>query len=94
MVFSLCIAKQITSEVVDEKAHWHPSQLQNSLATNYEYVMHGKVYRYEEDSAHHKASVFVSFGGLLMKLVGDPQSLADIPRGRNVYLLIREIKST
>jgi hypothetical protein len=51
--------------------------------------MHGKVCRYEEDSA----TVFASFGGLLMSLRGEQNALKDIPGGRNLHLLMRKIKS-
>eukprot|EP01088_Endostelium_zonatum_P019890 TRINITY_DN7081_c0_g1_i1.p1 TRINITY_DN7081_c0_g1~~TRINITY_DN7081_c0_g1_i1.p1 ORF type:complete len:178 (-),score=47.89 TRINITY_DN7081_c0_g1_i1:83-595(-) len=49
-----------------------------SLADKYEYVMYGKVFKYTEDksSAGSKVSIYVSFGGLLMCLQGDPRNLA------------------
>jgi DNA-directed RNA polymerase I, II, and III subunit RPABC3 len=92
-VFALVLSHQISSEPVSDSTHWHPSQLQNSNASKYEYVMHGKVYRYEEETAHHRATIYVSFGGLLMSLSGEQNALKDVPGGRNVYLLMRKIKS-
>jgi DNA-directed RNA polymerase I, II, and III subunit RPABC3 len=91
--FAFLLSHQISNEPVSDAQHWHPSQLQASSAWKYEYVMYGRVYQYEEDSAHHKATVFVSFGGLLMSLRGEQNALKDIPSGRNLYLLMRKIKS-
>ncbi|OHT05567.1 DNA-directed RNA polymerases I, II, and III subunit RPABC3 [Tritrichomonas foetus] len=93
MVFSLVLTSQISAEAPNNNQHWHPNQLKNSIATKYEYVMYGKVYRYEEESAHHKATVYISYGGLLMSLHGEQHALSLIPGSRNVYLLMREIKS-
>ena len=86
--FSFLLKNQI-SEGSSESAHWHPSQVKGSDAAQYDYVMYGKVYRYEEESAHHKATVYVSFGGLLMSLQGEQHSLQSIPTSRNIYLLMR-----
>ena len=91
-VFSLVLSQEFT-EAPSDSTHWHPGMLQNSNASKFDYVMYGKVYRYEEDSANHKATVYVSFGGLLMKLTGEQHALSSIPIARNVYLLMREIKS-
>jgi len=94
-----------------------------SLADNYEYVMHGRVFRVPwcasrnwvrewverenkykysctndcgcDESAHKMdrfVVVAVSFGGLLMRLVGDPRhlsSLISLP-DRRVYLLLKK----
>lgn len=91
--FSFLLKSQISSEAPSDSAHWHPSQIKSSDAAKYDYVMYGKVYRYEEESAHHKARVYVSFGGLLMSLQGEQHLLQSIPTSRNIYLLMREIKT-
>ena len=93
-VFSLVLTNQISSEAPTGNSHWHPSHLKNSNASKYDYVMYGKMYRYEEDGSHHKAKVYVSYGGLLMELQGEQQYLQQIPQARNIYLLIREIKQS
>ena len=36
-------------------------------------------------------AVYISFGGLLMRLEGDPRHYAEITVGSNLYLLIRKI---
>ncbi|KAK8884425.1 DNA-directed RNA polymerases I, II, and III subunit RPABC3 [Tritrichomonas musculus] len=92
-VFSFVLKSQISSEAPSDSTHWHPSQIKSTEAAKFNYVMYGKVYRYEDDSAHHKATVYVSYGGLLMSLQGEQHSLSLIPTSRNIYLLMREIKS-
>jgi DNA-directed RNA polymerase I, II, and III subunit RPABC3 len=66
--------------------------LAGSNAQKFEYVMHGDIYRYEEDAPRHKATMYVSYGGLLMSLKGDQNALKDISAGRTVYLMIRKIR--
>ncbi|KAJ2448969.1 DNA-directed RNA polymerases I, II, and III subunit RPABC3 [Coemansia sp. RSA 2336] len=63
---------------------------ERSLADDYDYVMYGRVYRYD-DASGSKVSAFVSFGGLLMCLEGDVRHLQNFVVGDTVYLLLRKI---
>eukprot|EP00040_Diaphanoeca_grandis_P005028 m.31064 g.31064 ORF g.31064 m.31064 type:complete len:145 (+) comp16390_c1_seq1:135-569(+) len=60
------------------------------LSDKFDYVMHGKVYRCDEAADNNKLSVFVSFGGLLMRLTGDVRNLQTITLDSMIYLLIRK----
>lgn len=60
----------------------------SGLADEYDYVMYGKVYRYD-DSASDIVTVYASFGGLLLALTGSYRHLSNLAVGSNVYLLIR-----
>ncbi|KYR02288.1 RNA polymerase II core subunit [Tieghemostelium lacteum] len=63
-----------------------------SLADNYDYVMYGKIFRYQrEGQSSSKVSIFASFGGLLMLLQGDPRYLEGIELDDRIYLLIKKI---
>lgn len=64
-----------------------------TLADRYEYVMFGRVFKYKDSTASGqiKADVFVSYGGLLMQLTGDPKRLEDLELDQNLYLLIRKV---
>lgn len=64
-----------------------------TLADRYDYVMFGRVFKYKDSTAsgHSKADVYVSFGGLLMQLTGDPKRVEDLDLDQNVYLLIRKV---
>jgi DNA-directed RNA polymerase I, II, and III subunit RPABC3 len=57
--------------------------------------MHGRVYRYGDavggGAGHARADVYVSFGGLLMQLSGDPKRLEALDLDAAVYLLARKV---
>lgn len=60
-----------------------------TLADNYEYVMHGRVF----DVAHQKDGVVViaaSFGGLLMRLTGEQRHLTSLNPDMRLYLLLKK----
>lgn len=42
-------------------------------------------------SPSYKVAIFVSFGGLLMRLMGDPRHWRDLKLGDSIYILIRKI---
>ncbi|CAM9307799.1 unnamed protein product [Phaeothamnion confervicola] len=60
-----------------------------TLADQYEYVMHGRVFKYNH-VAENKVEVLASFGGLLMRLSGEQRHLASIRVDSRVYCLIRK----
>ena len=66
-----------------------------SLMDKYEYVMFGKIYKYKDSQGGGHASVrvevYVSFGGLLMLLAGDPKKLQELEVDLPVYLLMRRV---
>eukprot|EP01134_Creolimax_fragrantissima_P000563 CFRG0563T1 len=63
----------------------------SSLADNYEYVMHGVVYKVDEE--RDKRSIYASFGGLLMLLQGERSNLSGISDNQNLYLLMRHAET-
>jgi len=64
--------------------------LKSSLLDEYEYVMHGKVFKIKQPSkTSHNIEVFISYGGLLMSLKGEPRHLK-LELDMNVYLLIKK----
>ena len=64
-----------------------------SLMDEYEYVMHGRVFKYVDRAAagQTKVEVTVSFGGLLLQLRGDPQKLDALELDSNLFLLIKKV---
>ncbi|CAG8525640.1 7875_t:CDS:2 [Ambispora gerdemannii] len=58
------------------------------LSDEYEYVMFGKVYKYDDKSSK-GVGVYISFGGLLMALEGDHRHITNIYVGQNCYLLMK-----
>mmetsp|Transcript_17866 Transcript_17866/g.26433 ORF Transcript_17866/g.26433 Transcript_17866/m.26433 type:complete len:149 (+) Transcript_17866:218-664(+) len=68
---------------------FQPNSSEPTLADNYEYVMHGRVF----DMTYKKDNVVViaaSFGGLLMRLTGDQRHLANILPDMRLYLLLKK----
>eukprot|EP01006_Ploeotia_vitrea_P065719 TRINITY_DN93695_c0_g1_i1.p2 TRINITY_DN93695_c0_g1~~TRINITY_DN93695_c0_g1_i1.p2 ORF type:complete len:157 (-),score=14.66 TRINITY_DN93695_c0_g1_i1:702-1172(-) len=61
-----------------------------SIMDNFEYVMSGKVYKLEPDKSQLRMSAYISFGGLLMKITGEPHNLKDITRDQTLFVLIRK----
>jgi DNA-directed RNA polymerase I, II, and III subunit RPABC3 len=88
--FTLLLVESLDGSSVDvrQKAEW-VKPVQKSLADDYDYVMYGKVYKYD-DANSSKMSVYCSFGGLLMCLAGDYRALQNIQVGQYLYLLLRK----
>lgn len=83
--FTLTLAKSLS---MDEGASsWRPKAGERSLMDDYDYVMHGTVYKFQETSAT-SVQVYVSFGGLLLCLEGEFRTLANLKQ-ENLYLLMR-----
>ena len=59
----------------------------------YEYAMHGKLYKWKQDQPKAPVEVYISFGGLLMRLRGDARHLVKLSLDSRLYLLIRKIVS-
>ncbi|KAJ5194814.1 uncharacterized protein N7498_008252 [Penicillium cinerascens] len=74
----------------DTRNSWREVSMgEQTLANDYDYVCHGKVYRFEEGTTKDTMAVFVSFGGLLLYLEGPYKKLAPL-RIDHVYLLLKK----
>lgn len=61
------------------------------LANDYDYVMFGKIYKFDDDKkGDNMTTAYMSFGGLLLALRGSYRHLANVVVGENVYLLMRK----
>ncbi|KAF9894691.1 DNA-directed RNA polymerases I, II, and III subunit RPABC3 [Aspergillus nanangensis] len=89
---SMAIASTLTLDGKEDgsnKVGWREVGMgEQSLANDYDYVCHGKVYRFEEATSGNMA-VFVSFGGLLLYLEGPYKKLSPL-RIDYVYLLLKK----
>ncbi|CAH1756614.1 15263_t:CDS:2 [Entrophospora sp. SA101] len=84
----------IEREDSSQRVSWQGKGLNEpDLSDNYEYVMHGRVYKYVEYQAG-RIGVFISFGGLLMSIEGNLYHLHKLNIGQNVYLLVRRINES
>ncbi|RKP09916.1 RNA polymerase [Thamnocephalis sphaerospora] len=90
---SLSLEKQAATGDDAEKTEesWRDLSRRNepTLADSYEYVMHGRVFKYDEGNGT-RVAVYVSFGGLLLCLEGDYRHLQKVMIGETVYLLMRK----
>lgn len=73
----------------DDHFSYTPNAGEPTLADNYEYVMHGRVFdiSYKRDG---EVVIAASFGGLLMRLTGDQQHLGAIVPDVRLYILIKK----
>lgn len=78
--------------MITSNGSWRPPKRgDRSLADDYDYVMFGTVYKFEESQDNDKMAVYISFGGLLMRLEGGYRSLSNLKQ-ENAYILIRHYK--
>lgn len=67
-----------------------PAPGTRSLADDYDYVMYGTAYKFEEVKGNKDSlAVYYSFGGLLMRLEGNYRLLNNLKQ-ENAYLLCRK----
>ena len=88
--FTLALATTLNLDGTPSLPYYDQSK-RRSHADDYQYVMHGKVYKYEEEKNSDKVSVYISYGGLLMCIKGEGRYLEKIDVGNNLYLLMKTI---
>ncbi|WFD41059.1 DNA-directed RNA polymerases I, II, and III subunit RPABC3 [Malassezia japonica] len=100
-IYPIATGQQLTFQLVSslrrEKGEGEESQADreswrvdsgDDLSADFDYVMYGKIFKYDERSTE-QVTVYGSFGGLLMALTGSYRHLSKITVGANVYLLLR-----
>ncbi|KAM7186891.1 hypothetical protein V8F33_011563 [Rhypophila sp. PSN 637] len=60
-----------------------------TLADGYDYVCHGKIYKFEDGKDGLTINAYISYGGLLMSLSGPYKKLTPL-RVDDVYLLVKK----
>ncbi|KAI0147892.1 DNA-directed RNA polymerases I [Hypoxylon sp. NC0597] len=73
----------------DEEKGWRHVRGESNLADMYDYVCHGKIYKFEDGADGQTIRAYISFGGLLMQLEGPYKKLTPL-RVDNTYLLIKK----
>ncbi|KAI5073607.1 hypothetical protein GOP47_0011620 [Adiantum capillus-veneris] len=90
--FTMALSSTLSLDGTPDDATFDQSG-RKSLADKYEYVMYGKLYKFsdQESGGSVKIEVYVSFGGLLMLLKGDPSNLGNLMMDQRLYLLMRKV---
>ncbi|XP_076325665.1 DNA-directed RNA polymerases I, II, and III subunit Rpb8 isoform X1 [Tachypleus tridentatus] len=92
--FRLVIASTLREDGYLDDGEWNPAETGPSRADSFEYIMYGKIYRIEGDDCAGETTrlaAYVSFGGLLMRLQGDPNNLHGFEVDSQVYLLMKKL---
>lgn len=89
-VLTVALASTLNLDGSVSMDSWRPPRDGDArtLADDYDYVMHGTVYKFDEGKDNDNLLVYVSFGGLLMCLEGGYRSLSSLKQDK-IYLLIR-----
>ncbi|KAF8203059.1 hypothetical protein BJ912DRAFT_1053067 [Pholiota molesta] len=73
-----------------ERDVWRPDgKGSRGLEDEYDYVMYGKIYKFDGESGE-IVTAYISFGGLLMSLTGSFRHMTSIVLGDPVYVLMRK----
>ncbi|KIY72742.1 RNA polymerase I [Cylindrobasidium torrendii FP15055 ss-10] len=73
----------------EDDRKWRPDgKGPKGLEEDYQYVMYGKVYKFDESTSD-IVTAYASFGGLLMSLSGSARHMTNIVLGDPIYLLAR-----
>ncbi|OBZ78971.1 DNA-directed RNA polymerases I, II, and III subunit RPABC3 [Grifola frondosa] len=79
-----------TEEEEKDRDVWRPDgKGRRGLEEDYDYVMYGKVYRFDGGAAE-IVTAYASFGGLLMSLTGSFRHMTSVVLGDPVYILLRK----
>eukprot|EP00439_Symbiodinium_sp_Y106_P032479 s322_g3.t2 len=70
-----------------------PRLLGRSVMDHFDYVMYGKVYKKEVKKEENLATVWASYGGLLMKLRAEAAQLADFHLNDSIYFMMRKVQA-
>ncbi|GAA5922310.1 DNA-directed RNA polymerase core subunit RPB8 [Sporobolomyces koalae] len=91
--FSLALASTLNPESDKSNSSaaaggWR-ADIEGGLADDWDYIMHGKVYKFDEGTSD-EVTAYVSFGGLLMALTGSYRHVSGVTVGEYIYLLVRK----
>lgn len=90
--FSFALSSTLNTDGSPDDGYYNQTS-HETIADKYkfEYVMHGKIFRCNQIKNSGKLAVLASFGGLLMKLEGDPRNLHELKLDERIYLLIKRV---
>ncbi|XP_038689579.1 DNA-directed RNA polymerases II, IV and V subunit 8B-like [Tripterygium wilfordii] len=90
--FTMALADTLNLDGTPETGYYAQGG-KKTVADKYEYIMHGKLYKITEKNSGKviRKELYVSYGGLLMRLKGDPSHFARFKLDQSLFLLIRKL---
>ncbi|KAK7926967.1 DNA-directed RNA polymerases I [Apiospora marii] len=89
VVLATSLSLDGTRDTVSDGKGWRDVKGESSLADLYDYVCHGKIYKFEDGADGQTLKAYISYGGLLMMLEGPSKKLLPL-RVENTYLLVKK----
>lgn len=90
LTITLARSLELSSDAKPPTVYDHSVYHRETLLDRCDYAMNGLVYKYNA-SPSGNTEVFVSFGGLLAKIVGTPAALQEIRYNESIFLLIKKV---
>jgi len=88
--FFMALTDSVSNVQREAPGVWDQSN-EPTLMDHFEYVQYGKLYK-KESKKGDSVSVFVSYGGLLMKLEAGRRELENLHLDQRLYLLIKRVE--
>ncbi|XP_044499817.1 DNA-directed RNA polymerases II, IV and V subunit 8B-like [Mangifera indica] len=90
--FALALAHTLNLDGTTDSGYYTQGG-RKSLADKFEYIMHGKLYKISDEGSGKtlKAEIYISYGGLLMMLKGDPSYITHFELDQKLFLLMRKL---
>ena len=92
--YTIALARTVEYDSTEPSGRWDPTVYHRpTLMDHYDYVMFGRVYGCStEETTAADATVYVSYGGLLMKLQGTARDLREIKYNQQLYFLMKRVQ--
>jgi len=85
----MLIATTLNLDGTKDERGWREKPGEETLASSFDYVCYGKVYRHHDPGDGANIKVYISFGGLLLLLDGPYKKLSTL-RQDYVYMLLKK----
>ena len=91
-ILTLAMATTLNlSGETERDSYDHSVYQRETVMSNFEYVMFGKVFKCNTDDANaEKSEVLLSFGGLLMKVEGTSGAIRSLKFNQNYYFMMKK----
>lgn len=90
-IYNILITKSLDGNPSDNKFTFDVYTKKSSLVDSFDYIMHGKVFKYTEEG--NNITTYASFGGLILGITGPPKVLKELKVDERIYLLLKKISN-